>query len=444
MNPTDQEHVELTGKTPESAELNRDLTDESLKMTENPKDLEAESLKVAENCEESGENSHSDGEAQTSAEKASESDEKSEGSVGESSDLENKNPESSADSPESPKNSEESPKNSEESSGKSSQEQPKAPVPIKDPSAEKKLRKEAKKTLADAKKLFKRAQKHLTPERERLALDAISGLEKALSESEYSCAPALDQLKTVVNKHLNFARKSGAQELFESLLFAVVFALVLRTFLVEPFKIPTRSMVPTLLEGDQLFVTKLSYGLRLPIYNDYVVRWSDPRRGDVIVFAFPNAEAAAHLARTNSNCMQLETIAEEKDYIKRIIGVEGDTVEIIDQVVHVNGEPVSQVPIYSRLTSFYFSESTREYWNHEHLDDADFTTITHEIQARRQGPFKVKPGHVFVMGDNRDNSADSRCWGQVPIANIKGRAQIIWWSNGHFAPRWERMFTVIH
>ena len=319
-------------------------------------------------------------------------------------------------------------------------------ISITDRAAEKKLRcGEAKKTLAEARKLFKRGKKHLTAERQAEITAAIEALDNALKDEAHSCGPAHENLKTVIQKRLKFARKSSAQEIFESLLFALAFALVLRTFFVEPFKIPTRSMVPTLLEGDQLFVTKLSYGLRLPFYNDYVMRFSDPQRGDVIVFAFPNEEAMAHLARTNSHCMQMETLADEKDYIKRIIGVEGDTIEVINQIVHVNGAPVYQKPIYERtVTDYMFLEDSREFWNHEKHGEAEYTTITHQLPNTQFGPVKVLPGHVFVMGDNRDNSADSRCWGQVPVANIKGRAQIIWWSSGHYAPRWNRMFTKIH
>lgn len=327
-----------------------------------------------------------------------------------------------------------------------SQAEDKAPKPVTDPKAEARLRKEAKKLIAENKKLFKRAQKQLSADRQKEVTDAIAALELAIKDEKMSCSVALAALKDVSHKRLRFARKSGTQEVFESLIFALAFALVLRTFLVEPFKIPTRSMVPTLLEGDQLFVTKLSYGIRLPFYDDYIAWFSKPQRGDVVVFAFPREEAAQHLMRTNSGCMQVESLAGEKDYIKRIIGVEGDTVEVIDQVVHVNGEPVAQQPFYERTVSDYrfLTDRLKESWNREILGNAVYTTITHELPSSYFPPIKVQPGHVFVMGDNRDNSADSRCWGQVPVKNIKGRAQIIWWSGGHVGMRWERMFTWIN
>ena len=320
-----------------------------------------------------------------------------------------------------------------------------APVRIEDPAAERKLRRESKRMLKEARKLYKRAKKRLSEPRCREVETAVADMERALQSEEYSCAKAHDALGKVIQTRLAFARKSQLQEIFESLLIALGFALLLRTFLVEPFKIPTRSMVPTLLEGDQLFVTKLSYGIRLPFYDHYVVRFSAPQRGDVVVFAFPSADAAEYLARTNSGCLAAESLAGDKDYIKRIIGVEGDTVEVIDQVVYVNGEPVKQVPYYERTVSdfMYLTDRRREAWNHEEHGVHKYTTITHEVQNNHFGPIKVQPDHVFVMGDNRDNSADSRCWGQVPVDNIKGRAQIIWWSTGHVGLRTERMFTTI-
>lgn len=317
---------------------------------------------------------------------------------------------------------------------------------IADETEEKKLRKQARKLISEACKLHKRGKKHLTQERETEILTAIKKLEDALDDSAYSCENDYNALKTIVEKRLSFAKKSSFQEAVESLLIALFCALFLRTFLVEPFKIPSRSMVPTLLEGDQLFVTKLSYGIRLPFYDDYIARFSSPERGDVIVFAFPNKEAAEHLISTNSSCMSLDSLSEEKDYIKRVIGVEGDTIEVLDQVIHVNGEPVAQHPVYERTVSdyLYLTDSRKEAWNRETIDGKSFMTITHQVPNNHFGPVRVMPGHVFVMGDNRDNSLDSRCWGQVPIKNIKGRAQIIWWSYGHYAPRWERMFTRIH
>lgn len=304
---------------------------------------------------------------------------------------------------------------------------------------------DAKKLLAEADKLYRRAKKKLSDASKAEIESGLGALRGAIAKDGDSLAEPCEKVSEIVEKRLKFARKSGAREVFESLLFALAFAFVLRTFFVEPFKIPTRSMVPTLLEGDQLFVTKLSYGIRLPFLNKYIARFADPQRGDVVVFSFPSEQARSYLARTNSGCLSPDSLAEDKDYIKRIIGVQGDTIEVIGQTVYLNGHPVPQTPYYERTVSdfMYLADRRVEHWNTERLGDAEFTTITHEMPSARFGPVTVAPGHVFAMGDNRDNSADSRCWGQVPVDNIKGRAQIIWWSSGALSPRWARMFTKI-
>ncbi len=306
-------------------------------------------------------------------------------------------------------------------------------------------RKEAKRILNETHKTFRRAQKKISPEIAASFQKASDTLRASLDSQQGVDLNALNIVNQIASTTLKPFKKSSAREVGESLLFALLFALVLRTFLVEPFKIPTRSMVPTLLEGDQLFVTKLSYGVRLPFLDRYVINFSKPQRGDVVVFAFPQKEAMRHIAETGSLCMRPEAIVGEKDYIKRIIGVEGDVIEVIGQVVTVNGEPIQATPYYEHtvLDKFFPGDRRQGYWNHNRHGNAEFTTMTHEIPQNHFGPITVKPGHIFVMGDNRDNSLDSRCWGQVPIDNIKGRAQILWWSGGANGPRWNRMFRKI-
>ncbi|MFA5625233.1 MAG: signal peptidase I [Bradymonadales bacterium] len=303
----------------------------------------------------------------------------------------------------------------------------------------------ARKYLKEATKLYKRAKKRLHSADNTAIAEALVQLKSDIQKDGSEYVESHAKLQVLVDKYLSFAKKSSTRELFESLAYALLFALLLRAFIIEPFKIPTRSMVPTLLDGDQLFVTKLSYGIRLPIIGKQIVQFSRPKRGDVIVFVFPRQEAARHLASTNSTCMKAESLSEEKDYIKRVIGVEGDTIEIIDQVLHVNGEPVERRVKYVREVSDYFflSDRRNELWNQERLGSSSYMTITHEIPMNHFGPVKVKAGHLFVMGDNRDNSADSRCWGQVPLDNVKGKAQVLWWSSSPYGLRFNRMFTVI-
>ena len=305
-------------------------------------------------------------------------------------------------------------------------------------------RRQALRYYHDSQKLWKRARKKVSSNVNEELEAAFSALHADLEDKDNYQA-SYDALYEKVERYLAFARKSNAREIIESLLIALVVALVLRTFLIEPFKIPSRSMVPTLLEGDQLFVSKLSYGVRLPFMTKNIIQFSSPERGDVVVFVFPRDEAAEYLIRNGQKCMQLESLAEDKDYIKRVIGIEGDVVEVIDQIVHVNGEPIERVPLYERETDLFFLDDKHvETWNQEHHGNATYTTITHDLPSSHFGPIKVQPGHFFVMGDNRDNSSDGRCWGQVPVENLKGRALFIWWSSGAQGPRWHRMFTPIH
>ena len=194
-------------------------------------------------------------------------------------------------------------------------------------------RRDAQNALNDAEKLYKRAKKKLSAESITEIEAGLNALRTALAKDDDSVEAPYRKVQEIVEKRLKFARKSGAREVVESLLIALAVAFVLRTFFVEPFKIPTRSMVPTLLEGDQLFVTKLSYGLRLPLLNRYIVWFSKPERGDVVVFAFPRNEARDYLARTNSRCLSNESLTKDSDYIKRIIGVEGDTIAVDPSVI---------------------------------------------------------------------------------------------------------------
>jgi signal peptidase I len=280
------------------------------------------------------------------------------------------------------------------------------------------------------------------------ALAAAGELEAAASGlDEARLAAARARLDLLWRDHLAFvARKSALRELAESALVALVAAFFLRTFVVEAFKIPSSSMVPTLHVGDHILVSKLSYGVRLPFVKGWLFRWSDPRRGDVVVFANPQEPG--------------------KDYIKRVVGLPGDVVELRDQVVHVNGVPQPRQPV-ADLTYDEQGDPGGRWWTETcsawretlargrvdtprspvpvALDQAFQAAAaagvaTHDVvQCRRtrfgerEGPFeRVAPGHVFVLGDNRDRSADSRSGGgwQVPLANVKGKASLVWWSWG--------------
>ena len=213
-------------------------------------------------------------------------------------------------------------------------------------------------------------------------------------------------------------------------LFPVIAAVfVLRSFLFEPFKIPSGSMVPTLLVGDLILVNKFTYGVRLPVANLKVIPNNDPQRGDVIVFRYPPDPRL--------------------DYIKRVVGVPGDEVEWINQRLSVNGQPVA----LKSLGEYYDEDSLR----YSPQFSEKLGTVDHRILvdpkrnsflggSDKSFPFsencrytaegvrcKVPAGHYFVMGDNRDNSQDSRYWGFVPDSNLVGRAFMIWMNFGDFS-----------
>ena len=178
--------------------------------------------------------------------------------------------------------------------------------------------------------------------------------------------------------------------------------LVLRSFFYEPFQIPSSSMVPTLEVGDYILVNKYAYGLRLPVTRTKVLELGEPERGDVMVFFPPH---------------QNQTY-----YIKRVIGKPGDRVAYRDKQLTVNGEPVPQMWLAEIPTGRYAVKMGRE-----SLPDTD----GHLMQIDNRRPPRnfsvvVKPGHYFMMGDNRDNSSDSRVWGQVPERDIVGKAVAIW------------------
>jgi signal peptidase I len=209
-------------------------------------------------------------------------------------------------------------------------------------------------------------------------------------------------------------------------LFPVILAVfVLRSFLYEPFKIPSGSMIPTLHVGDLILVNKFHYGVRLPVFNTKLVENNEPERGDVMVFRYPPQPSL--------------------DYIKRVIGVPGDEVAYLNKQLTVNGQPVPR----TALPAFFDSGSMRYSQQFtETLGDRRYNTLNDEdrpafIPGATEFPdrdncrysvegvvCKVPPGHYFMMGDNRDNSLDSRYWGFVPEANIVGKAFFIWMNFG--------------
>ncbi len=197
-------------------------------------------------------------------------------------------------------------------------------------------------------------------------------------------------------------KQNKALEYIKAIGTALVLALIIRTYVVQAFKIPSGSMIPTLLIGDHLLVNKFIYGTQVPFSDKKILIITQPKRGDIVVFKYP------------------EDLS--KDFIKRVIGVEGDIVEEKNKVVYVNGKPL--VEPYT-----------------QHTDNS-----INSIEPRDNfGPYLVPMGKIFVMGDNRDQSYDSRYWGYVDLKLIKGKAMIIYWSwdSTNSSPRFSRIGRIV-
>jgi len=200
------------------------------------------------------------------------------------------------------------------------------------------------------------------------------------------------------------SRKQVVWEYAQAIILAVILALFIRSFVVQAFKIPSGSMLQTLQIGDHILVNKFVYGLKVPLTDKFIVQGKGPKRGDIIVFEYP--------------------VDPSKDFIKRVIGVGGDTIQIVNKRVLVNGQAMEEP--YARFT--------------------DQVILPANVQTRDNlGPLIVPPGKLFVMGDNRDESYDSRFWGFVDQSKVKGKAFIIYWSwdNKGFGVRWSRLLTIV-
>jgi signal peptidase I len=316
-------------------------------------------------------------------------------------------------------------------------------------------------------------------------------------------------LDALIGEHLPAARKSTVREYGESIAIAVIIALLLRAFVIEAFKIPSSSMIPTMQIGDHIFVNKFLYGVRIPYTRTKFLELRKPRRGEVIVFMNP--------------------CTPEKDFIKRVVAIAGDTVEVRCHILYINGEPVS----HELVEEYQLDGTGCQYWDtldtgwkpapdrcaryEERLGAHAYSTLHPEDRpardrARREegeagtywewrgerdfpdlastretdrlvapvlprcGPgdvqrppeqagrvvrsvppgeatpgacdprahFVVPDGTVFVLGDNRTNSHDSRAWGTVPLDHIKGKALFIWWSDSEKSGvRWRRMGSIV-
>lgn len=213
--------------------------------------------------------------------------------------------------------------------------------------------------------------------------------------------------KAAVNKiasKKDIKTKSKLRENVEAIVIAIILALFIRTFVVQAFKIPSGSMKPTLQIGDHILVNKFIYGVKVPYIGKKIISFNNPDHGDIIVFRYPEDPG--------------------KDFIKRVIGAPGDIIEIINKKVYVNNVPII----------------------HDFGVHTDSRILSGQINHRDNfGPVTVPADSYFVMGDNRDNSYDSRFWGFVEQRSIKGKAFIIYWSwdSDNFGVRWGRIGSML-
>ena len=263
-------------------------------------------------------------------------------------------------------------------------------------------------TNSKYKKLIKEAGQGLKQQRNRLTSDVqtritqeLEALKQALEKKDPKrISKAGDKLTESYDQFLAGYKKSTVREYAEAIIIAVVLALFIRTFVVQAFKIPSGSMESTLLIGDHILVSKFKYGVKIPFTDSRLFASPHPNRGDVIVFIYP--------------------VDPSKDFIKRVIAVEGDLVRVSGRDVYVNGE---------RTTEPYavYDDNARE-------------------PRENFGPARVPRDSVFVLGDNRDKSYDSRFWGFVKENKIKGKAFIVYWSwdSNNFGLRWRRIGHLLH
>jgi signal peptidase I len=267
-------------------------------------------------------------------------------------------------------------------------------------------------------------------ERDRLRAE-LETLREAMDEvplDEERFIDALARADGEIDVRLGRWRKSEVREYLEAILMAVAVAFTLRAFVIEAFKIPSGSMIPTLMVGDHIFVNKFSYGPAVPYTHARVWTSMPPRRGDVIVFAFPEHP--------------------EQDFIKRVIAIEGDKLEARNGHPIINGWEVPSCLVGPWAYSDYDSPITRHEGELyvEYLGNESFLTFYDHASGvfpEVQGPYFAKKGEVWVMGDNRNNSHDSRMWfggqgGGVPFENIRGRALFVWLSVSDNGIDWSR------
>jgi len=302
-----------------------------------------------------------------------------------------------------------------------------------------KIRKNCQDLLNSTKSIIKANKNDISLDTRNIINERIKLLEESLELNDQErIISSYSSLKNLYEQNLSQYSKSKLRQNVEAIVIALCLALLIRTFIVQPFKIPSGSMIPTLLIGDHLLVNKFIYGTKIPFMDIRIFPVEDIKRGDVIVFKFPGNDS----------------VNEGVHYIKRAIGLPGDEVNIEGRDVYINGEKIKQV--YEGNYK-YFEQGT-EVTTDKYIDTLSeniFDVIykrssINTTKGKTNFPITIPEGNIFVLGDNRDNSYDSRFWGFVPIESISGKAFLIHWSwnfdndNIFSKVRWNRIFSSIN
>lgn len=302
-----------------------------------------------------------------------------------------------------------------------------------------KIKKKSQELLKSSKSIINSRKNEISPDIHNIVNERIVNLEESLKENDKDkLNESYNSLSNIYKQNLSKFSKSRVRQNIEAILIALCLALLIRTFIVQPFKIPSGSMIPTLLIGDHLLVNKFVYGTKIPFTSIRVLPIEDIKRGDVIVFKFPVDDS----------------VNKGLHYIKRAIGLPGDEIDIKGRDVYINGKRVKQV--YDG--NYNYLEQGVEITTDKYIDTISeniFDVIykkssINTTKGKLNFPLTVPEDHIFVLGDNRDNSYDSRFWGFVPISNISGKAFLVHWS-WNFGNesifnkvRWSRIFSSIN
>lgn len=303
---------------------------------------------------------------------------------------------------------------------------------------------DSRRLVRTVRSLLKKKRDLMAPREAEHAEARVLACEEALKKgSLHEMRTSRKALRLFFDNNLKSYDKSAVRKNVEAVAVAVVLALAVRAFVVQPFKIPSGSMLPTLLVGDHILINKFLYGTRIPFTNFVFFPFSEIERGDVVVFKL-DEDASSDRSLSPAGGVF---------YIKRAVGVAGDEIDMSGRNVLINGRPVSQVYSgdYAGERANGFSASDRY---EQTLSGKKFSVIYRKGQnsttrGNSDFPLVVPEGGIFVMGDNRDNSYDSRFWGFVPVESVYGKAFVIHWSWNLSDPelwekiRWKRIFSPI-